>query len=365
MPDQKVISADSHVQEPKTLYLERVPAKYHDRLPRVEERGDGTYSIIEGRKPRRLDIAQTREKEEDQLREFRGDESGGRDIPRRLADQEKDGISGEVIYPNEGLALSKSSDPDYQMAVAGAYNDWAIEHFGPYSDRFVPVAIVPVADITRAVEEVERAAKLGYRAIQIPIVMKSRPYNLPEYEPLWNTIEDAGLVLNLHAFTSSEDAYPEDWGEDEGTGGALKFMVMDMAEGLDLVSTLITSGMLERHPGINVGVIECGAGWLAWLLYALDEQAEKKHMWIRPKLKMRPSEYFKRQGYVSFGDDPVALAPIPFIGSQCLLWGSDYPHDEGTFPNSQEVIERTFNGVSEADKRNIIYENAARIYGFK
>ena len=365
MADEKIISADSHVQELKTLYLERVPAKYHDRLPRVEEREDGTYSIVEGRKPRRLDVAKARETEGDKLREFRADESGGRDIPLRLADQEKDGISGEIIYPNESLALSKSSDPDYQMAIASAYNDWAIEHFGSFPDRFVPVAIVPVADITRAVREVERVAKLGYRAIKIPIVMKSRPYNQPEYEPLWNTIEDAGLVLNLRAFSNSEDTYPEDWGEEEGIGGALSFMVMSMAEGQEPVSTLISSGMLERHPGINVGIIECGAGWLAWLLYALDEQAEKKHMWIRPQLKMRPSEYFKRQGHVSFGDDPVALATIPFIGSQCLLWGSDYPHDEGTFPNSREVIERTFRGISEGDKRKIIYENAARIYGFK
>ena len=100
MPDEKIISADSHVQEPKTLYLERVPAKYHHRLPRVEEREDGTYSIVEGRKPRRLDVAKARETEGDKVREFRDDEYGGRDIPRRLADQEKDGISGEIIYPN-------------------------------------------------------------------------------------------------------------------------------------------------------------------------------------------------------------------------------------------------------------------------
>ena len=334
-------------------------------MPHVEERADGTYSIVEGRKPRRLDIAKTRESEEDMVREFRDDEYGGRDIPRRLADQEKDGISGEIIYPNESLGLSKSSDIDYQMAVASAYNDWAIEHFGPYPERFAPVALVPVLDIPRAVKEVNRVAKLGYRAVKIPIVTKSKPYNHPDYEPLWDAVEDASLVLNLHAFSNSEDTYPEDWGEDNGIGGALNFMVMSMAEGLEPVSMLISSGMLERHPGINVGVIECGAGWLAWLLYAMDEQAEKKHMWIRPQLKMRPSEYFRRQGHVSFGDDPVALATLPFIGAESLLWGSDYPHDEGTFPNSLEVIERTFQGVSEGDKRKIIYENAARLYGFK
>ena len=140
-------------------------------------------------------------------------------------------------------------------------------------------------------------------------------------------------------------------------------MVMSMAAGLEPASMLISSGMLERHPGINLGVIECGAGWLAWLLYALDEQVEKKHMWISPKLAMKPSDYFRRQGHVTFGDDPVALFTIPVLGDDCLVWGSDYPHDEGTFPHSQEVIEKTFQPVSEESKRKIVYGNAARIYG--
>ena len=87
-------------------------------------------------------------------------------------------------------------------------------------------------------------------------------------------------------------------------------------------------------------------------------------MWIRPKLDMMPSEFFKRQGHVTFGDDPAALNNLNLTGSECLLWGSDYPHDEGTFPHSREVIERTFAGVSEDEKRKIVGENAARLYGF-
>jgi predicted TIM-barrel fold metal-dependent hydrolase len=99
-------------------------------------------------------------------------------------------------------------------------------------------------------------------------------------------------------------------------------------------------------------------------LYALDEHVAKKHMWIRPRLEMTPSEFFARQGHVTFSDDPVALNNIRFTGAGSLLWGSDYPHDEGTFPNSQAVIERTFDGVSEADKQKIVHDNAARLYGF-
>lgn len=358
------ISADSHVQEPASLYEERIDARYRDRIPRVETREDGLFRIVDGKRPRRLDVAESRLTEEDREREFRRDRSGGRDLAVRLADQERDGVGGEVIYPNQSLFLYNSPDPGYQMSVARAYNDWAIELFGAHPDRFVPVGIVPVADIRAAVAEATRVARLGYRAIKIPITMKERPYNLPDYEPLWSVVEEAGLVLSLHAFTSEEDHYPEDWGTEEGVGGGLTLMALSMVEGQDPVTRLISGGVLQRHPRLRFVVVECGAGWLAWLLYALDEQVKKKHMWIRPKLDLLPSEFFRRQGHVTFGDDPVALRLLDFTGSGCLLWGSDYPHDEGTFPHSREVIDRIFRGVADEDRRKIVSENAAHLYRF-
>jgi len=141
-------------------------------------------------------------------------------------------------------------------------------------------------------------------------------------------------------------------------------MAMSMARGQNPVALLIASGVLERHPDMRFVVVECGAGWLAWLLYVMDEQVDKKHMWVRPQLELRPSEYFRRQGAVTFSDDPIALKHLDYTGAEVLLWGSDYPHDEGTFPHSQEVIARTFQGLTEADKRKIVHDNAAALYGF-
>ena len=364
MPEFKVISADSHVQEDPLLYRERVPKKFHDRVPHLEERDGARYYVMEGKKPRRLDIAAGASTSEDREREFRSDPSGGRNLDRRIEDMRRDGVDAEVIYANETLALYMSPDPEYQMCVARAFNDWSIELFGPHSDRFVPVAALPVSDIDAAVKEVERIARLGYRSVKIPITVTERPYNLPDYERLWAAAADTGLVLALHAFTNDRDLYPEDWGEMEGVGGALDFMVMRMADGMSPISLLISAGVPMRHPNLKFVVVECGAGWLAWLLYALDEQYDKKHMWIQPKLDLRPSEYFARQGYVTFGDDPSALRNLDMTGAANLMWGSDYPHDEGTFPHSRSVIERTFAGVSEADKHRIVYDNAAALYGF-
>ncbi|MEX2650178.1 MAG: amidohydrolase family protein [Alphaproteobacteria bacterium] len=359
-----VISADSHVQEPPEVYGERLPKHLRHRAPRVEERDGKRYLIVDGKRPRRLDVAKARENEADQEREFRHDPAGGRDIARRLEDQARDGVIAEVIYPNTSLFLYNSRDTEYQQAVARAYNDWAIELFGGHRDRLAPVAIVPVEDVKAAVAEVERAARLGYRAVKIPITNVRRPYNRPDYEPLWAAIEATGVVLSLHAFSNAEDTYPEDWGEEVGRGGALAHMALSMADGQNPVALLISSGVLQRHPKLRFVVVECGAGWLAWLLYVLDEQAAKKHMWVRPTLEMPPSEFFRRQGAVTFSDDPVALNNIRFTGAEGLMWGSDYPHDEGTFPHSQEVIARTFAGVSEADRRLIVHDNAARLYGF-
>jgi predicted TIM-barrel fold metal-dependent hydrolase len=364
MPGQTIISADSHVQEPPDLY-ERLPEGLRARAPRKVERDGKTYIVVDGRKPRRIDLAEARTTPDDRNREFRHDPSGGRDLDLRLRDLQRDGIAAEVIYPNQSLALYMSPEPAYQMAVAKAYNNWAIEHFRPHREHFAPVGIVPVNDLDAAVQEVERTAKLGYRSIKVPITHRARPYNRPEYEPLWAALEDTGLVLAFHAFTNSEDAYPEDWGEEEGHGGALDFMAMRMADGQSPVSQLLSSGVCDRHPNLRFVIVECGAGWLAWLLYVLDEQAEKKHMWIRPRLSLKPSEFFARQGFITFTDDPVALHNLPFTGANCLLWGSDYPHDEGSFPHSQAVIERTFAGLSETAKRQIVWDNAARLYGFQ
>jgi predicted TIM-barrel fold metal-dependent hydrolase len=217
--------------------------------------------------------------------------------------------------------------------------------------------------VAEAVAEVERVARLGYRAIKIPITNARRPYNLPAYEPLWAACAANRLVVSLHAFSNAVDTYPADWGEEEGHGGALAHMALSMADGQNPAALLISSGALQRHPDLRFVVVECGAGWLAWLLYVLDEQVAKKHMWVRPRLEMLPSEFFRRQGGVTFSDDPVALNNLAFTGADVLLWGSDYPHDEGTFPHSREVIERTFAGVSAADKRKIVHDNAKRIYG--
>ena len=371
MRQLNIISADSHAEEPYELF-ERLPPKYRERAPRVEQHEDGVYVIQEGQRPIRQDFAAANLTEEDKRKEFRAEESrasgygreSGTDVSQRRLDLDEDGVSAEVIYPQAIFKILASPDPDYQLVFARLYNDWYAEVFGGHGDRFVVSATVPLLDIPGAIEEAERIAKLGFRSVSVPISIPSLPYNRPDYEPFWSAMEDLEIPVAFHVFTRGENQVLEDQGQEHSYGADMIMISLGIAEGMNPLTMLTASGVLQRHPKLKFVLVECGIGWLAWYLGVLDEIYEKRHMWHHPKLDLKPSEYFKRQGYATFGDDAIGLRNRDVTGVDCLMWGSDYPHDEGTFPHSREVIARTFGDLPEAETRKIVGENAAKLYGF-
>ena len=336
------------------------------------QREDGIYVIQEGQRPIRQDIAAANLTEEDKRKEFRSQENrasgygreSGTDVSQRLLDLDEDGVSAEVIYPQAIFKILASPDPDYQLVFARLYNDWYAEVFSGHGDRFVVSATVPLLDIPGAVEEAERVAKLGFRSVSVPISIPSLPYNRPDYEPFWCAMEDLEIPIAFHVFTRGENQVLEDQGQERSYGADMIMISLGIAEGMNPLTMLTASGVLQRHPKLKFVLVECGIGWLAWYLGVLDEIYEKRHMWHHPKLDLKPSEYFKRQGYVTFGDDAIGLRNRDVTGVDCLMWGSDYPHDEGTFPHSREVIARTFRDLPETETRKIVGENAAKLYGF-
>jgi predicted TIM-barrel fold metal-dependent hydrolase len=138
--------------------------------------------------------------------------------------------------------------------------------------------------------------------------------------------------------------------------------VIGMAAGMAPILELTSSGVLERHPGLRFVITESECGWLAWALQAMDQMQRRRHLY-RKDLPLRASEYFLRQGFVTITDDPVALNNIGFTGSDCLLWGNDYPHDEGTWPDSHASIEAIRARLGDAADK-VLYGNAADLYGF-
>jgi predicted TIM-barrel fold metal-dependent hydrolase len=368
----RAISSDSHLNEPLEIY-ERLPAALRARAPRLELRNGKRFMIVEGQPPRPLEAPNPLH--EDDKRRYWRDESegelgrvfhraGGTDVALRLKDQDADGIGAEVIYPHGTFNTFTSPDPEFQLALARLYNDYYHEIFGDHPDRFVVSAIIPMGRVDAAIKEAQRVAGLGFRSLSIPMDVPGRPYNTAHYEPFWSAVEELGIPLALHIFTEAKTS-ERDTPVRAEPGEDLAFEVVDMAFAMKPLCLFVASGILERHPSLRFVLVECGIGWLAWVLQTLDQINEKRHMWINPRLSLKPSEYFKRQGAATFCDDEVGLRNRDITGVESLLWGNDYPHDEGTFPYSQSVIERVFKGVPAADKRKILRENAARLYRLK
>ena len=371
MSDMKIISADSHANEPYDIY-QRLPAEHRARAPHIEVIDGLRYNILEGQPPKVVE-APNPLTEDDMTRYWReGEEvgrvfhrAGGVDIRTRLADQELDGVSAEVIYPQGLFKVFASSDPGYQTAFSQLYNDWYEEIFGSHRDRCLVSAVIPMVSIEDGTSEAKRVGQMGYRSLSVPVAMPALPYNSPKYEPFWAAAEDTGIPVAFHVATEGPSPHPvadkpikKDPGED------VVETVAAFASAIDPLTRIVASGVMEKHPGLRFVLVECGIGWLAWVLQTMDEQIEKRHMWVEPKLDMSPSEYFRRQGYATFQDDAVGMVNREVTGSNTLLWGNDYPHDEGTFPHSREAIEHTFRGVSEEEKRMVVGGNAAKLYGF-
>ncbi|MEE3329192.1 MAG: amidohydrolase family protein [Myxococcota bacterium] len=377
-----VISADGHVQETDAMW-ERVPEPLRSQCaPSVESHPDGVlYHSL--KKSELMDVeVMEGSGPEDRQREFRNDPSGGTDLALRRADQEADGVHAEVIFPNDLLEIGSRHDPEMNFGVARVYNDWVFEIFAPAATRCLPVAIIPTDDIDEAVLETDRCLAKGFRSVMLPCANAWMPYDLPVYEPLWSRIEEAGIPVNFHVFTASvsfgadfaiiERMSDEDFAARRTAAAphiaeyrkeSLATTVLGMAAGMSPLVHLTGGGVLERHPDLRFIITEAEAGWLAWTLQAMDAMQARRRLGLRT-LPLKASEYFLRQGAITFSDDAVAMANIELTGTDCLMWGNDYPHDEGTYPNSENARDR-IRGALKPDQASALFAgNAARIYGF-
>ena len=378
----RVISADNHLTEPSWL-LDPLPEELRDLNRRVVERNGETYIEGDGRRPMRLSYTKRYDgwvDDDERQREFRDDTSNGCDPDRRLAEQARDGVYAEVIYPNGFMGVSNVTNDEYQRLATRLYNDFMHDTFGDRPDRFSPVAVLPGMNIDDAVAELHRVAHLGYRSALIPVSMPWLPYSERDWDPLWSAFEETGVVCSFHVFTGNLCMFTEfvdplnlpldrlaDYRErmmDRGFEEVLSTTVGGCAAAMSPLLHLSGSGALDRHPNLRFVLAECEAGWLAWTLSAMDRMQRRRHYGLT-KLELRPSEYFRRQGYVTFSDDEVAMLLVDQIGADRMMWSNDYPHDEGTFPTSGEVIERTMGHLSDGARAKVLGLNAARFLGIE
>jgi predicted TIM-barrel fold metal-dependent hydrolase len=362
-----LISADTHVTEPMGLWTAGLPPHLRDRGPRIELRDGTSCMMVEDTVVRRFKTRQEDVKGGDLVRATEEENrasmvsKGASDPDVRLRDLDVDGVWGEVMFPNQAfMCVHRIEDPGLQIEVCRLYNDWLADLYIGTSDRFCPVGLLPILDLDESVAEMRRLDAKGFRAVLLPVHVDSRPYNDPAYDKLWAAAAELGIPLTFHAGTGRTMTPAH------GPGGAVINYVVTVGSGpMEGVAYLCGSGVLARHPELRVVMVECGSGWLAWALHAMDDAYREHAHYVEPKLELLPSEYFRRQGAVTFQSDPVGFHNVPFTGDECLMWGSDYPHSEGTWPDSREYLARQLAGVPEETQRKVLFDNAARLYRFR
>ena len=362
-----LISADNHVTEPLDLWT-RLPADLAALAPHIEERDGVPCMVVEGKVIQRLRVpAGTRTdtaRTGDVLAAADRAEAAAmlvrdaNDPDQRMRDLDRDAIWGEVMFPNLFVFMVyRLSNPLLQAAACSLYNDWVWDTFGTH-ERFVPVAPLPALDVAAAVAELERCAARGFRGVLLPAHSDWLPeaYNAPAYERLWSAAEANGLPVHFHAGTGRDNRPARN------PGGAVINYVVTVQGPSETIAYLAGSGVLARHPGLRVVMVECGSGWLAWTLHAMDDAYREHELWVEPKLDLLPSEYFLRQGFVTFQSDPVGFHNVAFTGDRCLMWGADYPHPEGTWPESRRYLTEQLAGVPRDVARRVLWSNAAELY---
>ncbi|MDA1077410.1 MAG: amidohydrolase family protein [Proteobacteria bacterium] len=372
-----LISADSHVAENENLRA-RLPEHLRGRM-RLLVPGTGGDLDDEVNGEVRNRSSWKKLSARDRELEFRSDPSLGTDLDRRMRDMAREGVDAQVIFPNIGLNFGGSHQTrEYSKTFARAYNEYAKEAFAPAAKRFKPAAMLPTDAIEDTLAEAQKCIHEGFATLFLPCVVPWQPYRLKVWEPLWSMAEEASIPITFHVFSGnlalggefadpghmSEErlALTIEQGKDRVKHTEHLDTVIGMAAGMAPILELTSSGVLERHPGLRFVITESECGCLAWVLQAMDQMQRRRHLY-RKDLPLRASEYFLRQGFVTITDDPVALNNISFTGADCLLWGNDYPHDEGSWPESQSSIEAIRASLGDSVDK-VLHGNAADLYGF-
>lgn len=376
----KIISSDSHVFEPPDLWVTRLPVNYRDRAPHVVY-GTGEepdYWYIDGKRSASMAVGAEPGKrfegqEKLRLEAKQSEVLKGAYIPgEKLKDMALDGVWGEVVYPTVMLGFWRSSKRDLVNEVIKVYNTWIAEFAGAYPDRIKALGIVDLYDIAEGIKEVQRCAKLGLVGALINVHPgEGNEYSLPMYDPFWAAAQDCNISLSLHL---GANRYPPNFPPEKREKE--EFSQLFATPSLHSttphwpqlsIADMIFAGVFERYPKLKVLSVENEVAWAAHFIRLMDytySQRTIRPNWRRFKPGVLPSDFFHSNVLVSFQEDDLGVRLRDIIGVENLMWGSDYPHQESTFPKSREFLAKMFQGVPEAEQAKIACWNTAKLYGF-
>ena len=372
----RIVDADAHVNPPHDMWQDYLPASLRSLAPVVEHGEDADYIVFEGRKRKVLLInAQAGREGKDFKMEGRvSDQRAGGWMPQaRLDDMDQDGMDAAVLFGGGPLG---TANQELYLASFAAYNRWLADFCAFAPKRFAGVGYVPMQDPVVAAGMVREFAKMGLKAVNIPAfpmspaaslnggdaqtraltgdVNSERSYADPEFDVFGKTCVELGMPVTIHLGGRVVRFQDPKW--------FLSDLLMSKFAMGETIAIMIYGGVFDRFPDLKLASVESGVGWFAFAANYMDETWNKQRHWVNSKILHEPSYYWDRNIYGSFIHDRAGIEMRHFKGAGNIMWSSDYPHSETTYPHSKSVIETLFEGVSEADRYEILCGRARKLF---
>ncbi|MEZ5743679.1 MAG: amidohydrolase family protein [Sphingomonadaceae bacterium] len=375
-----IFDADAHIDPPHDMWKDYLPSNLKDRAPKILHEEDGDYIEFEGNRRPFMMISNQAGREGKNFK-MKGRLEEVRKVwepETRLGDMDADGMDAALLFGGGPLG---SFDNELYIASYEAYQNWVLDFCSAAPDRLYPVGYVPMRDIDETCQHVERLAKKGFRAINLPAFPQNPEawktssgiknlkdgqvsaltgdakgalqYSDPAFDKLWKTIVDNNVVITFHL----GGRVPR-FGQKEYFLADMPMSKLAMAEPIGI---MIYNCVFDRFPDLKIGSMESGVGWFAWFAEYNDRTWEKQRYWTESQLKNPPSYYMDKNVYGSFIQDRTGILNRNLPGGKNIMWSSDYPHSETTFPKSHEIILRDFEGIPEDDIKDIINNNCRKL----
>ncbi len=355
-PDQRLVSADDHMDIhvlPPDLYQERLPHSLRERGPKVVDTDDGPFWVIDGQQ-----VSPSGRKAAGFIR---SEEHGYRPgtPEHRLEDMDRDGVLAQVVYSPTTTQM-RFQDMELGAACMRAYNDWAIEFNRVDPGRLLLLADIPSHDPKAAADELERVARMGHKGA---IVHQNQGDADPIFEDswhrFWDVAEETRMPVSVHLGPGASTLKPQ-----LGSWRFPAFVAIIPMQLDEVLAGMLFSGILERRPNVKLVLGEGGLGWVPYVLERCDHE---HHQYFEKttdhRLSMLPSEIFARQVYLTYEDEKLGVELIPRIGVKNVMWASDYPHGDSTWPHSRQAIaDSPLAALGEEAVRRITCDNCAEIY---
>jgi len=357
-----IISADSHITEPPQLYQDYMEAKYRDTAPRLEHTEDrGEFYAIDGMKrPIMMGLVANAGKPAAQIKVkggfFKDLHRSGWDPKARRADQIRDGVAAEVIYPTIGMVLCNHKDFDYKRACFEAYNRWLSEYCAEDPARLIGMGQTAMRSPEEGIADLKSMKKLGMKGVMMPGDPAVEDYDSPIYDPFWQAAIELDMPVAFHILTGRAGA---------ARGPKLNGFLTIVRGCQDIMGTMILGGVFERNPELKVVCVEADAGWVPHYMYRMDHAFKRHRHWMPAgqELSKLPSEYFRENIYVTFQDDWVAFKTAELMNWRRLMWANDFPHGDSTWPDSQALLKEHTTHLTDEQRKAILADNVAQLYG--